>query len=176
MKKILICVVLLVFVRATWADVVVAPSDLAAILSKVSQQQKRLYPEPKEAAKVTVKDGWIAFTDQSGETEVDTFFSDASETIAKHIRLKQGENEYAFSVTLQKIGKAYHHDIQKVNGADALVFFNDEDDLKQKIKYYLSHDEERLRIAENGYREVLEYHSYAHRVGKMIAIIEGSNG
>ena len=127
MKKILMCAALLVFVRTTWADIVVAPSDLSAILRKVSQQQKRLYPEPKEAAKVTAKDGWIAFTDQSGEAEVDTFFNDASETIAKHIRLKQGESEYAFSVTLQKNGKAYRHDIQKVNGADALVFFNDEE-------------------------------------------------
>lgn len=40
------------------------------------------------------------------------------------------------------------------------VYYNDTEDLLNKIEYYLSHDKERIEIAENGYRKVKEDHSF----------------
>ncbi|MBE5867236.1 MAG: hypothetical protein E7292_13790 [Lachnospiraceae bacterium] len=53
-----------------------------------------------------------------------------------------------------------------------LVCFDGVEDLKEKVAYYLKHDEERLRIAENGYRKVKEYHTYVSRINEMLHIIE----
>ena len=36
-----------------------------------------------------------------------------------------------------------------------------------KVDYYLSHDNERLEIAENGYQKVLKDHSYEARIDEM---------
>lgn len=52
-----------------------------------------------------------------------------------------------------------------------LVIFNDPDDLREKIKYYLNHPEEREKIAEEGYKEVIKKHTYVHRIKKMLDII-----
>jgi len=53
-----------------------------------------------------------------------------------------------------------------------LVCFDGVEDLKEKVAYYLAHDEERMRIAENGYRKVKEYHTYVRRINEMLHIIE----
>ena len=53
-----------------------------------------------------------------------------------------------------------------------LVFFTDENDLKKKIRYYLDHPDERDKIAEAGYREVLDKHTYRHRISRILSVIE----
>ena len=53
-----------------------------------------------------------------------------------------------------------------------LVCFDGIDDLCEKAGYYLAHEEERLAIAENGYRKVREYHNYIERINTMLDIIE----
>lgn len=53
-----------------------------------------------------------------------------------------------------------------------LVCFDGVEDLREKVAYYLSHEEERLQIAENGYKKVKEHHSYVRRVQEMLHIIE----
>ena len=55
-----------------------------------------------------------------------------------------------------------------------LVCFDGIEDLREKVAYYLEHEEERLQIAENGYRKVKEYHTYVHRVSEMFRIIDGT--
>lgn len=40
------------------------------------------------------------------------------------------------------------------------VYYEDTEDLLDKIAYYLSHEKEREEITENGYRKVLELHNY----------------
>lgn len=45
-----------------------------------------------------------------------------------------------------------------------LVGFDDAEDLKKKITYYLAHEEERKQIAQNGHRYTIENHTYVHRV------------
>ncbi|MBU0468558.1 MAG: glycosyltransferase [Candidatus Omnitrophica bacterium] len=49
-----------------------------------------------------------------------------------------------------------------------LVFFDNKIDLREKIQYYLNNAEERLKIAENGYREVLASHTYKKRIEELL--------
>ena len=49
-----------------------------------------------------------------------------------------------------------------------LVGFDTIKDLKQKIVYYLENPNEREKIANNGYKEVLNKHTYMHRLEEML--------
>lgn len=53
-----------------------------------------------------------------------------------------------------------------------LVCFDGMDDLREKVGYYLSHEQERQEIAENGYRKVKEHHSYKKRIQSILDIVE----
>lgn len=57
------------------------------------------------------------------------------------------------------------------NGVD-LVWFEDLDDLINKCRYYLEHEDERERIAANGYKKVREFHSMNHRIEQIGEVIE----
>ena len=48
------------------------------------------------------------------------------------------------------------------------VYYEDIADLIEKTGYYLSHEEERIRIAKNGYHKVKEAHTYRKRVDQML--------
>ena len=53
-----------------------------------------------------------------------------------------------------------------------LVCFDGIEDLKEKVAYYLKHEDERRAIAENGYHKVKKYHSYVARIQEMMEIVE----
>ncbi|MDE6603250.1 MAG: glycosyltransferase [Lachnospiraceae bacterium] len=44
-------------------------------------------------------------------------------------------------------------------------------ELEEKVRYYLTHDEERVEIAINGYEKVAKYHTYEIRLSQMIKIL-----
>ncbi len=48
-----------------------------------------------------------------------------------------------------------------------IVIFKDVSDAAEKIKYYLAHDDERLRIARAGYEHTLREHTYEERFKKI---------
>lgn len=50
-----------------------------------------------------------------------------------------------------------------------LVLYRNDEEMIEKIRYYLTHDEERERIAAAGYEEVIAKHTIAHRVDRMLA-------
>lgn len=52
-----------------------------------------------------------------------------------------------------------------------LVFYDGIGDLLQKASYYLTHEEERCRIAENGRRKIRETHNLSCRLQKILDII-----
>lgn len=54
-----------------------------------------------------------------------------------------------------------------VPGED-FVYYEDKDDLLQKIDYYLSHEEERVAVARNGHDKIAAKHTYRHRVKEML--------
>ena len=55
---------------------------------------------------------------------------------------------------------------------DDFVYFEDEADLLQKIKYYLSHEDERTSIARNGYEKVLEHYNYETVLSELFSIAQ----
>ena len=55
---------------------------------------------------------------------------------------------------------------------DCMVFTDGGQDLKDKIRYYISHPEERQRIAENGYNYVRKYGSVQLRAQEMLSYIK----
>lgn len=55
-----------------------------------------------------------------------------------------------------------------------LVCFDGIDDLREKVGYYLNHEEERCAIAEHGYHTVKEAHNYIERIRTMLAQIESA--
>ncbi|KAI4450796.1 hypothetical protein C823_005333 [Eubacterium plexicaudatum ASF492] len=54
-----------------------------------------------------------------------------------------------------------------------LVIFESKQDLAQKVSYYLDHEEQRRKIAENGYKKVKLNHSYKQRIAQMLEILQG---
>lgn len=62
-----------------------------------------------------------------------------------------------------------------VNGEE-LVIYSDLDDMCEKIKYYLEHDEERERIAKAGQAKVRELFSYDNRISDIAMILRESDG
>jgi len=53
------------------------------------------------------------------------------------------------------------------------VYYENYEDLLNKAEYYLTHEEERLTIAENGYRKVCEEHSIEMRIREMVESVRG---
>ena len=60
------------------------------------------------------------------------------------------------------------------NGRDMVIYENLAD-LEEKVAYYLRHEEERLQIAQNGYKSILQEHNYTNRLKyilEQISIVE----
>ena len=55
-----------------------------------------------------------------------------------------------------------------------LVTYRASEDLLEKVRYYLEHDEERERIAAAGRAEVLAKHTYRHRMEEMLGAVGSS--
>jgi len=55
-----------------------------------------------------------------------------------------------------------------------IVLFRDIPELMDKVNYYLSHEEERLRIAMNGYKKVRECFDIQNAVSRIIKIVNGT--
>lgn len=53
-----------------------------------------------------------------------------------------------------------------------IVVYDNEDDLINKIKYYLENDEERKEMAQKGYEHVKNNHTFLNRAKQLIKIIE----
>lgn len=52
-----------------------------------------------------------------------------------------------------------------------LVCFDGIDDLCEKTGYYLTHEDERLQIAKNGYEKAKKHHSYVDRIQTILSVI-----
>ena len=61
------------------------------------------------------------------------------------------------------------------NEGEDLVCFDGLEDLCEKVGYYLEHEEERKRIAWNGYRKVREKHSYIERIRTILDTVAGED-
>lgn len=61
-----------------------------------------------------------------------------------------------------------------VPGED-IVIYDSIPDLLNKIEYYLSHDDERKAIAQNGYNKVKQLHTYDNRMKDLFEFMETLN-
>ncbi len=52
-----------------------------------------------------------------------------------------------------------------------IIFYRNIEELKEALSFFLAHDRERVRIAENGYLKTIKYHTYEHRLKEMFYII-----
>ena len=52
-----------------------------------------------------------------------------------------------------------------------IVTFKSPEEMLDKIAYYLSHEEERIRIGYNGYKKVKNCYTYEHQLNKIISIL-----
>ena len=52
-----------------------------------------------------------------------------------------------------------------------LEVFSSEEELVDKVGFYLKHDDIREKIARNGYEKVRKYHSYDERIKQMISYL-----
>ena len=57
-----------------------------------------------------------------------------------------------------------------IDGED-IVLFNDKEDLLKKINYYLKNNYERNRICNNGFKKVMEEHTFQHRAEKLMNFV-----
>lgn len=58
-----------------------------------------------------------------------------------------------------------------------LEVYTDVNDLLYKVEYYLTHENDRLEIANNGYKKLVKYHNYPERILKMLELaFLGNNG
>ena len=48
------------------------------------------------------------------------------------------------------------------------IMFDDENDFIEKCKYYINHDQERMKIVNQAYKYFLEKHTWKHKIKDMI--------
>jgi len=53
-----------------------------------------------------------------------------------------------------------------------LVTYKTYDDMIEKTRYYLDHDDERIKIAESGYNKVIQNHTYKKRIETVLRIVK----
>ena len=87
-----------------------------------------------------------------------------------HVSTVNAETPQPVDTTKMKIQGAFEQKINFVDGED-YVSYSDREDMLNKIKYYLEHEDERKMIAENGCRKVREEHTYTQRLSEIIGSI-----
>ncbi|MEK7809449.1 MAG: glycosyltransferase [Chloroflexota bacterium] len=55
---------------------------------------------------------------------------------------------------------------------DGAVFFSSHDELRDKARYYLAHEEQRQQIAKRGQEKILQGHTYAERMKQILKDLE----
>lgn len=51
-----------------------------------------------------------------------------------------------------------------------LAIYESESHLLEQIEYYLNHDDERMAIAQNGYKKVKQFHTFKNRLSEICDI------
>jgi spore maturation protein CgeB len=91
---------------------------------------------------------------------------DVAESYANNMRLYEATGMGALLLTdaKQNLG-----DLFAVG--DEVVAYTDEDDLVERLHYYLEHEEERAAIAAAGQRRTMSRHLYSHRMAELADIL-----
>ncbi|MCL5962157.1 MAG: glycosyltransferase, partial [Chloroflexi bacterium] len=87
-------------------------------------------------------------------------------SIAGDVNMRVFEGTASGALMLTDSGANGLNDLFEV-GREVVVF-KDDDDLLEKIAYYLAHEDERRQIAEAGHRRTQAQHTYVHRVRALL--------
>jgi len=63
--------------------------------------------------------------------------------------------------------------LRKYFSPDEIVMAADPEDWFRKIDYFMTHEEERRRIQQNGARRALRDHTYHNRIGELLKLVDG---
>ena len=83
-----------------------------------------------------------------------------------NLRLFESAALGTFQIVDDRPGVSQHFTV-----GEHLVTFSDIQDLQEKVRYYLAHDEERLRIAAAAREHVLAHHRYDQRVARILELL-----
>lgn len=93
-----------------------------------------------------------------------------------HNQSKTGCNPRVFEIlatnTFQVVDENPYIKENFVN-KNLLASYSCEEELYEKIKYYLNNEEERIKIAQNGYNTIINNHTFIHRVQFILNFIFG---
>jgi spore maturation protein CgeB len=78
----------------------------------------------------------------------------------------------AASVRRLQIADRLPGTLQWFSEGETIVTFADLDDLREKVSYYLAHDDERERIAQQAQAHVYQHHTYDRRIAQAEKLIE----
>ncbi len=104
----------------------------------------------------------------------------SSSKIVVNYSLKNDVNmrvfEAAISGSLLITNQVYNNGLEELFeiGNEIVLYDGTLDDLIRKINYYLKHDAERNRIAENAFQKAINFHTYLHRVKLILEKVEQS--
>lgn len=57
----------------------------------------------------------------------------------------------------------------------SIITYDSIDDLNEKINYYLTHEDERIKLTEKGRKIVLENHTFDNRVNEILSVLKENN-
>ncbi|WP_257958811.1 CgeB family protein [Bacillus sp. V3-13] len=66
-------------------------------------------------------------------------------------------------------------DLRSYFSEEEIISFEGDEDLLEKIDFYINNDKERKRISLNAREKVLKYHTFAHRIRELTAIAQEIN-
>jgi hypothetical protein len=92
---------------------------------------------------------------------------DVAEGVANNMRLFEATGVGTMLLTDEGSNLCEHFDPGR-----EVETYADEDDLVEKIAYYLEHDDERHAIARAGQERTLRDHGFGRRMGELVAILE----
>ena len=91
---------------------------------------------------------------------------DVAEDNANNMRLYEATGVGALLVTDAKQNLS-----ELFDPGEEIVAYTDEEDLIEKIRYYLGHEDERARVARAGQERTLREHTYEHRMRELVEIL-----
>lgn len=147
----------------------------------VGKQWEKAIPNSRRYANLSVLPTWIP------PEEVVTYYNSAAINLNTHRPYHLKQNKNARGVINQSINNRtfdiascgafqlikfkpdlYQHFIE----GEEIVSFKSSEELIEKIHYYMSAEEKRLRIAKNGRERVLRAHTFVHRLDEMLSLLQ----
>ena len=56
-----------------------------------------------------------------------------------------------------------------IESLEDFIYYENSKDMLDKIAYYLTHEDERIAIARNGFERTAANHTYKHRIEEMLS-------